>query len=142
MIRYALMNDDFMHYFPPSRKHDDDVGIDLYYNDREVITIPPGGVEVVHTKTKVEIPMNCFGWITNKSGKNYLVGAGIIDQGYQGELLVKIFNPTDEQVYINYGDAIAQLIIMAGYYDRLSLVPENELFEEETMRGSTGGIHG
>ena len=39
------------------------------------------------------------------------VGAGVIDQDYEGELKVVLFNHGDKDFHVNEGDRIAQIVI-------------------------------
>jgi len=83
------------------------------------------------------LPSGFFGWITNKSSKEYLVGAGVIDNNYRGEIKVRIFNVLNKKIYIKEGDAIAQLILLPQINDAIELV----LFLSETDRNNDGGIN-
>jgi dUTP pyrophosphatase len=140
-IRVAKLYDDAMY----SRKHYNDAGMDLYFysfydgNSSQVV-IPFGGVFTAHTGITVEIPHKYFGWITNKSKNNFLIGGGIIDEGYQGELLVKIINPTEENIIIKKGMAIAQLLIIPVEIPEFLEVAIKEIHQTPTERNSTGGI--
>ncbi len=122
----------------PRRKHPTDAGLDLYSIKDYIIS--PHSFCVVQTGVSVEIPENCMGWITNKSSSNFLVGAGVVDEGYQGELLVKVFNVLDEPIEIKYGQAVAQLIILPILRPDLEWVLSNDFFSKETLRGESGGI--
>jgi dUTP pyrophosphatase len=122
----------------PTRKHRTDAGIDLYAVGEYVI--PPNKVAVIHTGVSVEIPSDCMGFITNKSRSNFLVGAGVIDEGYQGELLVKIFNVLDSELIIKNGDPVAQLIIVKILKPDLEWVTEEEFLSNITERHQEGGI--
>ena len=94
----------------PTRKHETDAGLDLYANER--VQILPGEFRIVKTGISIELPKNTFGWITNKSRNNFLIGGGIVDEGYTGELLVKVFNPTQLPVSIVLNQAFAQLLVI------------------------------
>ena len=109
-IRFACLHDGA--YIFPNRKHPTDAGIDLYANldEYKSLVISNNNYEIVNTGVTVEIPEGYFGWITNKSKSNFLVGAGIVDQNYQGELLVKIFNPLGEE---SVSDVIPVLVAPA-----------------------------
>lgn len=119
----------------PTRKYSLDAGLDLY--SVENVIIEPNKVAVVNTGIAVELPPNTMGWITNKSRSMYLVGAGVVDEGYTGNLLVKIFNPTDKHVIIKPGDAIAQLVILPIVRPDILLVDH---IEETSERKRDGGI--
>lgn len=137
----------------PTRKHSTDAGIDLYADlftkstknmesmDYLVVGIEPNSVAIVGTGVCVEIPVGCFGYITNKSGSDFLIGGGIVDEGYQGELLVKIFNPTSKIIGIEHGQKIAQLIFIPCLTLEVLQVSDKEIYSNsKSERGSTGGI--
>ncbi len=65
----------------PSRKHPNDAGLDLYAVDP--IRIPPASWGIAHTGITVEIQPGQVGLVKPKSRNNHLVGAGVIDAGYQ-----------------------------------------------------------
>lgn len=139
-MKIALMTDTAK---LPTRKHAIDAGLDLYLdNPISSIEVYPGEVETVHTGVTIEVPQGAFGWITNKSSKNYLIGGGIVDEGYQGELLVKIVNPTTKTLIFNHGDAIAQLLIIPVYIPMLEILPRDEIHKKVSQRGMSGGIGG
>ena len=133
---YSLLNNEAI---PPTRKHSEDAGADLYSCIH--IEIPPNAYKIINTGITVKIPKGYFGWITNKSSKNYLVGAGIIDSGYQGELLIKIFNPTSDIVVINIGEPVAQLLIIPVKIPELVFANLDEIYKERSSRGNDGGIY-
>lgn len=124
----------------PTRKNPTDAGLDLYAYVPYDIKLSPGDVYICRTGIVASIPTGMFGWITNKSRNNFLIGGGIIDEGYQGELLVKIMNVTNEDLYVKNEQAIAQLLILTCQRLPVEEVPAKEIFSEKTARGITGGI--
>ena len=122
----------------PVRAHPDDAGLDIYAMGTYIVK--PFEVCLVYTGISVKIPPNCVGWITNKSRSNYLVGAGIIDEGYQGDIIVKVFNPTNKEITIHSGQAVAQLIIFPILRPEVEIVSFAEFFKEKTLRGERAGI--
>ena len=126
----------------PNRKHSTDAGLDLY--SLEHYEILPGQSKIIRTGITIKIPYNHFGFITNKSRNNFLVGGGIIDSGYQGEILVKIFNTNSFsdllpiKLIIERRDAIAQLLIIPCII--LPVVEKDNIHEKESDRGKSGGI--
>jgi dUTP pyrophosphatase len=63
----------------------------------------------------ITIPDNYYGRIASRSGlavKHHIeVGAGVIDQGYRGEIMVLLRNFSDIPYEYKKGDKIAQFII-------------------------------
>lgn len=153
MLKVALLSETAT---VPTRKYPEDSGLDLYadlfYKSRSsfipvepdthytTTVVEPLSVVVVGTGIAVEIPEGHFGFITNKSSSDYLVGAGIVDSGYMGELLVKIFNPTDRYVTIKHGQKIAQLLIIPCKILDIEVVDISEIYKNNSNRKSDGGI--
>jgi dUTP pyrophosphatase len=134
-ILFSLLHPDA---FPPTRKHADDAGMDVYAN--QDVTVPPHSFGVVPTGISVRVPEGCMLDARPKSKSNFLIGAGVIDFGYQGEILIKVANITVEPVIIRRGEAVAQLVASRIVVGQPVQVALEELFEQESGRGPDGGI--
>lgn len=130
----------------PTKAHDADAGFDLYapkkftvdkclidceYNDCSV------GNAIIDTGVHIAIPKGYVGMIKSKSGLNVkhdLTAEGVIDSGYTGSIVVKLYNHGSLDYDFRKGDKIAQLVILP--------IPEVELVEtdtlDETERGNGG----
>lgn len=140
----------------PTRKNSNDAGLDLYADfyyknpagdyipipNRNTVEIdmPPNSVIIVGTGVCVEIPEGFFGLIANKSSSDFLIGGGIVDEGYQGELLVKIFNPLDKPLTLTHGQKIAQFLLIPIITPKVVQVSEKEIYTKKSKRGKDGGI--
>ncbi len=124
---------------PPSRKHPEDAGLDIFAC--ETVRLAPQGMAVVPTGVKIEIPAGYMIKLWAKSRSGFLVGAGVVDSGYQGEIKVRVFNPTAEEILIEAGEAVAQAVILHCETPQVEVVSEAELFEHQSARGESGGIH-
>jgi len=130
---------------PPSRNWDTDAGIDLYldllpHHGGSSIELYPGEVMIFHTGIKVCIPRGHVGWIANKSRADYLIGGGIIDQEYQGPILVKVINVTNDILTFTHRMPIAQLLIIPCITPKILVTDSAGLYENESDRGDDGGI--
>lgn len=118
----------------PTRAHDTDAGLDLYA--MEAATIPPRGITTFDTGVHVSIPAGYVGFLTSKSGlmAKGITSRGTIDSGYTGSIRAVLFNHRKNDVHIERGQKITQLVIVP------ILTPDLELTEsmEETERGSGG----
>ena len=119
----------------PLRAHAQDAGLDLFSRGEAVI--PARGSAVIDTGVHVAIPEGYVGFIKSKSGMNVkrnLLAEGVIDAGYTGPIVVKVYNHGDEDQRIGAGDKLTQLVILPV------ALPELELCEtlEETERGAGG----
>lgn len=99
--------------FVPERQTDGSVGYDLA--SVENCTVKAHGKALVSIGIKMAIPEGHYGRIAPRSSlawKNFIdVGAGVIDPDYRGEVKVVLYNFSDSDFEVKYGDRIAQLII-------------------------------
>lgn len=109
--------------YEPSRAHDTDAGMDL--RTPVAVTVPAHGSVVVDTKTHVELPQGCAGLLVSKSGLNVkhgITSTGLIDEGYTGTILVRLYNHSDEDYEFAAGDKVTQLVVFPVVYVPLELV--------------------
>ena len=124
----------------PTRKHTDDAGIDFYAVGP--IVIPPHAFGIVKTGITVEIPRGYVGLMKPKSRNNHILGAGVIDAGYQGEIQIKVANLTNEPLDIQYGQAVGQMLIIPIVTPEVEEVEPDKIHLVISERGATGGILG
>jgi dUTP pyrophosphatase len=122
----------------PERKHPGDAGVDIYAN--ETVTLAPFSAVRVHTGLTFEIRSDFMLLAKPKSGSDFLLGAGVIDPGYQGEILIKVINYMPTPLVVNRGSALAQLVQVAIFTDPLKETTSAELHALQTDRGADGGI--
>lgn len=134
-IRIAKLDDDA---FLPDRHHPGDAGLDFYALRNTVIN--PQHIKVVKTGITIELPPHYFGLLKPKGGSNFDVFAGVVDPNYQGEILVKVYNPKGQPLAIKAGDPVAQMVFIPIIRPDLKLVDKDEIHKDETDRGETGGI--
>lgn len=123
----------------PARKHPTDAGVDVF--SIESMLIPPFSYRVVHTGVTFEIPAGTMLEIRPRGRNNHLIGAGVVDAGYQGEILVKVVNYSWKPLRIRQGDAIAQLVQLPVICETLEELPADQLHGQLSDRGAEGGIH-
>ena len=126
----------------PDRNNEYDAGLDLraYYDT----IIHRGETRVIRTGCAILIPIGYMGLIMPKSGSDYLIGGGVIDAGYTGEIKVKVVNTTNRTLALAYGDYIAQLIVVPIETPPVLEVNEESLKrmgKEMSGRGKEGGIN-
>lgn len=128
------------HAFVPIRAHRTDAGIDIRAERNE--TINPCESSVFHTGVHVQLPQNTAGVLISKSGLNIksgIVSTGLIDEGYSGEIVVKLYNHGETPAEIRAGDKISQLIVVPVLYESVEIVDEIKSGERgENGFGSTG----
>ena len=96
----------------PTKTHATDAGFDLY-SVRTTI-IPARDSVLIGTGTKVGIPLGYVGLIWSRSGlscKHKIeVGAGCIDYGYTGELVIHLHNHSEVPYTVHAGDKYVQTL--------------------------------
>ena len=120
----------------PTKAHATDAGYDLYsaeevrlgYDDTDgtmetdiqlklykPIVRPAQSHAIVKTGIAVAIPEGYYGRVAPRSGLSVKhcveVGAGVVDSGYRGEIMVHLYSHGGKRLHIVPGDRIAQLII-------------------------------
>jgi dUTP pyrophosphatase len=115
-------------------------GADLYACMEEPLTIAAGTTAFVHTGLAMEIPAGLVGLVYARSGlacKKGLAPAnkvGVVDSDYRGEIMVALHNHSQEDITIDTGERVAQMVIAPYVYADYE---ETEKLEE-TVRGSGG----
>lgn len=124
----------------PERAHDTDAGIDIKAIGDHVI--PAYGSRVIKTGVHVQLPHGYAGLFASKSGLNVkqnITSTGLIDEGYTGELIVKLYNHGRSAYTVHDGDKITQLVIIPVAYERLEVVEDLDDSERgDGGFGSTG----
>lgn len=64
-----------------------------------------------------------------------ITSEGLIDEGYQGSIKVKLYNNSGKDYMVRVGDKISQLIIVPVLYEYLEII---DIFEKSTPRGTDG----
>jgi len=134
----------------PTRAHKTDAGMDLYYcsnGDKKLYNtedfhIPPKTSRLLSTGIKVEIPYGYMFEVKNKSGivfkRQLLVGACVIDPGYNGEVYVNLHNIGAETQVIKEGDKIAQAVLIPIIHCGVEEVYTDQFLNSHSQRGAGG----
>lgn len=119
----------------PTRAHDTDAGLDLYARDSCIVEAKDSAT--FDTGVHVEIPVGFAGFLKSKSGLNVkygIVSEGVIDAGYTGSVVVKLYNHSGYDYRVNAGDKISQLVILP-----VALVDLQQVDSlDDTERGNGG----
>lgn len=122
--------------YMPERAHESDAGLDI--RTPYEFDIPAGGSAVVFTGVHVQLPPRTVGMLKSKSGLNVKYGIqseGVIDCGYTGGIVAKLYNHGEFDVHFCKGEKITQLVILPLFYPS-GLVEVDKL--EDTDRGDNG----
>ena len=95
-------------------------GADLYaviHNEENKVEILPGETAFIDTGIVMEIPNGYVGLVYARSGLSCKQGlapankVGVIDSDYRGNIMVALYNQSNEIRSVSEGDRIAQIII-------------------------------
>lgn len=121
--------------YMPEKAHNADAGFDLRAPSK--VIIPPKSSRIIPTGVHAEIPFGYVGFLKSKSGlnvKNGILSEGVIDSGYSGGIVAKLYNHSNKEKVFEKGDKITQLVILP--------IPDVEMIQvdslEDTERGSNG----
>ena len=113
---------------PPQRANPSDAGLDLFFNpepkgqlplidkERDSVSLKPGESKLFSTGYRFGVPHGYMLEIKNRSSvaykKSLVVGACVVDSGYDGEVFVNLHNIGKETQIVQPGDKIAQGIMI------------------------------
>lgn len=109
--------------YKPLRAHATDAGLDL--RTPVDVTVPAHGSVAVDTLTHVELPHGCAGLLVSKSAQNVrdcITSTGLIDEGYTGSIVVRLYNDGDKTVHFMAGYKVTQLVVIPVRYEPVELV--------------------
>jgi dUTP pyrophosphatase len=129
----------------PVRANPSDAGLDLRYNSEgeAAAVIEPGESKILSTGLKFGVPHGYMIQIMNRSGnaakKQLMVGACVVDSGYNGEVFVNLHNIGKEPQEINVGDKIAQAVVIPVVPVRFLETQNDNLYEWSAITISDRG---
>ncbi len=131
----------------PTRANPSDAGLDLYFspllNTESNFRLDPGKNHMFPTGLKFGIPHGYMLQVCNRSSmgakKSLLVGAHIIDSGYDGEVFIDLHNVGSEPQLICGGDKIAQVILVPVVHFRAQETRRDNLYSASQITMSQRG---
>ena len=127
---------------PPRREHNTAAGADVFYcpRDNKPVIILPQQTAVLETGLRVEVPTGYMLEVKNKSGiaskKSLVVGACVIDCGYDGQVFVNLHNIGLSEQLIKPGDKLAQLVLIP--VETCDFVVTDAKLNDSSSRGEGG----
>lgn len=118
-------------------------GADLYaviHNEENKVEILPGETAFIDTGIVMEIPNGYVGLVYARSGLSCKQGlapankVGVIDSDYRGNIMVALYNQSNEVRTVSEGDRIAQIIIQP--VEQFGIKVKENL--SDTIRGNGG----
>ena len=145
ILEYVRMRDSAK---PPSRSNPSDAGLDIFYNPEkeEAVTIAPGESVVLETGYRFGVPHGYMLEVKNRSGlaskRSLVVGACVIDAGYDGEVLINLHNIGNETQTVQPYTKIAQIVMVPVIHFRAMETHGGDLYNwypiAMTVRGDAG----
>jgi dUTP pyrophosphatase len=116
IIEYARVRENAK---PPIRANPSDAGLDIKYNPEDgksPCRLQPGDSVILPTGLRFGVPHGYMLEVKNRSGvaskKSLIVGACVIDSGYDGEVFINLHNIGTTEQSVNAGDKIAQVVLV------------------------------
>ena len=130
----------------PTRSNPSDAGLDVYYCPKDVMvsscSIVPGGNMLLPTGLSFGVPHGYMLQVCNRSSmgakRSLVVGAHIVDSGYDGEVFIDLHNIGNETQFIEKGAKIAQLVMVPVVHFRAKELPEANLYREDISMSKRG----
>jgi len=126
--------------FKLKRAHPTDAGLDIRAIKDGIVRARQSAT--FHTGVHIELPENTAGLLVSKSGlmiNNDITSTGLIDEGFSGEIMVKLFNHGYEDYSVHAGDKIGQLVVIPTRYEPVEEAESINCGERgESGYGSTG----
>ena len=128
---------------PPERANPSDAGLDLFFNpepdnlflspEMDSVTIEPGQSVLLATGLRFGVPHGYMLEIKNRSGVAYkrslIVGACVVDSGYDGEVFINLHNIGRETQVVKPGDKIAQAVMVPVVHFRAVETDSGNLYD-------------
>jgi dUTP pyrophosphatase len=139
IIEYTRLRNDVR---PPERANPSDAGLDLFFNPEPAGIIPspnldsvainPGESKLLSTGYRFGIPHGYMLEIKNRSGiaskRSLIVGACVVDSGYDGEVFINLHNVGNEKQVIEPGTKIAQAVMVPVVHFRAVETQDGDLY--------------
>jgi len=103
---------------PPRRANPSDAGMDLAFapDSGAPVTIRPGESMICATGLKFGVPHGYMLQIMNRSSiaakRSLVVGAQVVDAGYNGEVFINLHNIGQDVQVIQPGERVAQAVLI------------------------------
>jgi dUTP pyrophosphatase len=118
----------------PQRANPSDAGLDVFFSPKESATvlINPGESKILETGLKFGVPHGYMLEVKNRSSvaakRSLIVGACVIDSGYDGEVFINLHNVGSQMQVILPGNKIAQLVMIPVVHFRAIETSEERIY--------------
>ncbi len=130
----------------PNRANPSDAGLDIFYcpSDPKIsaVKIEAGQNKMLPTGLKFGIPHGYMLQVCNRSSmgvkRSLVVGAHIVDSGYDGEIFVDLHNIGSETQFVERNSKIAQLVLIPVVHFRTREDESGMLYHEDITMSKRG----
>ena len=144
ILQYHMIHDNV---HPPTRSNPSDAGLDLRFSPDDAsiraLRIEPGESKLLPTGLRFAIPHGYMLEIKNRSGmaakRQLLVGACVVDSGYDGEVFVNLHNIGQHWQNIEPGDKIAQAVVVPVVHARFVASDDPNIYDWHPITISNRG---
>ena len=144
ILQYHMIHDNV---HPPTRSNPSDAGLDLRFSPDDasvrVLRIEPGESKLIPTGLRFAIPHGYMLEIKNRSGmaakRQLLVGACVVDSGYDGEVFINLHNIGKHWQNIEPGDKIAQAVVVPVVHARFVASEDPNIYDWHPITISNRG---
>lgn len=119
----------------PKKAYDDDAGFDLF--SPSDFTISAHSSTAIDLGVHFEIPKGYVGFLKSKSGLNVhngIICEGVIDSGYTGSIIAKLYNMSDTSYNFYKGQKVTQIVFLP--------IPDVELCLTSSFQNTERGNNG
>lgn len=124
--------------FDLTKPYEESVGYDM--KSAQSYLIMPMKAQAIETGIKIQVPKGTYARLAPRSGLSFkrftMLGAGVIDPDFTGCIKALIFNFGEEDLIINAGDRICQIVLEK--YEKAELLEVESFDASETKRGEQG----
>tara|TARA_R100000664_G_scaffold25788_1_gene35817 strand:+ start:4502 stop:4999 length:498 start_codon:yes stop_codon:yes gene_type:complete len=139
IVEYARVRESVT---PPERANPSDAGLDLYFNPEpqgflpspklDSVAIKPGESALLSTGYRFGVPHGYMLEIKNRSGiaskRSLIVGACVVDSGYDGEVFINLHNVGKETQIVEPSTKIAQAVMVPVVHFRAVETGNGDLY--------------
>jgi len=144
IVEYAIERPDA---HAPTRGHPSDAGLDVRYSPpssrlHRAASIAPGESKILPTGLRFGVPHGYMLEVKNRSSvaakRSLLVGACVIDSGYDGEVFINLHNVGNITQTIEAGTKIAQVVMVPIVHFRAVERRDGQLYEYPITMSTRG----
>ena len=144
LLEYALVHPTA---HDPDRANPSDAGLDVRYSPppselHRAVSIAPGQSKILPTGLRFGVPHGYMLEVKNRSSvaakRSLLVGACVIDSGYDGEVFINLHNVGNVTQTIEAGTKIAQVVMVPVVHFRAVERRDGELYQYPITMSARG----